>query len=205
MSRLTGPRVKIMRALGVDLPGLSCKTIESRPFPPGQHGNKASRKRLSDYGVKLVEKQKVRFNYGLTETQMRRMIVDARKGKEPTGERLVQLLERRLDNVVFRSGFAPTVIAARQLVNHGHLLLNGQKVNIASIRVKIGDEITIKTKSKQIPIVQEAIKQPSLDRPEWLIWDESAQKSTVAHYPGVEDAPFPVDLQLVVEFYANRV
>lgn len=205
MSRLTGPRVKIMRALGVDLPGLSRKTIESRPFPPGQHGNKASRKRLSDYGVKLVEKQKVRFNYGLTETQMRCMIVDARKGKEPTGERLVQLLERRLDNVVFRSGFAPTVIAARQLVNHGHLLLNGQKVNIASIRVKIGDEITIKTKSKQIPIVQEALKQPSLDRPEWLIWDESAQKSTVAHYPGIEDVPFPVDLQLVVEFYANRV
>lgn len=205
MSRLTGPRVKIMRALGVDLPGLSRKTIENRPFPPGQHGNKASRKRLSDYGVKLVEKQKIRFNYGLTETQMRRMIVDARKGKEPTGERLVQLLERRLDNVVFRAGFAPTVIAARQLVNHGHLLLNGKKVNVASIRLKIGDEVTIRSRSKQIPIVQESLKQPSLDRPEWLVWDESVQRVTVAHYPGIEDAPFPVDLQLVVEFYANRV
>ncbi|QVL45964.1 MAG: 30S ribosomal protein S4 [Methylophilaceae bacterium] len=205
MSRLTGPRVKIMRALGVDLPGLSRKTIETRPFPPGQHGNKASRKRLSDYGVKLNEKQKIRFNYGLTETQMRRMIVDARKGKAPTGERLIELLERRLDNVVFRAGFAPTVIAARQLVNHGHLLLNGQKVNIASIRLKVGDEVTIKPKSKQIPVVAEALKQPALDRPEWLIWDEGAQKITVAHYPGADDAPFPVDLQLVVEFYANRV
>lgn len=205
MSRLTEPRVKRMRALGVDLPGLSRKTIENRPFPPGQHGNKASRKRLSDYGVKLAEKQKIRFNYGLTETQMRRMIVDARKGKEPTGERLVQLLERRLDNVVFRAGFAPTTIAARQLVSHGHLLLNGKKVNIPSIRLKVGDEITIKSKSRQIPIVQEALKQPILDRPEWIVWDESGAKATIAHYPGLDDVPFPVDLQLVVEFYANRV
>lgn len=126
MSRLTGPRVKIMRALGVNLPGLSRKTIEARPMPPGQHGNKASRKRRSDFGVKLHEKQKIRFNYGLTETQMRRMILDARKGKEPTGERLLQLLEHRFDNVVFRAGYAPTVIAARQLVSHGHLMLNGK-------------------------------------------------------------------------------
>ena len=171
MSRLTGPRVKIMRALGVDLPGLSRKSIEARPFPPGQHGNKVSRKRLSDYGVKLQEKQKIRFNYGLTETQMRRMIVDARKGKEPTGERLMQLLERRFDNVVFRAGFAPTVIAARQLVTHGHFLLNNKRVNIPSIRLKIGDEVVIRAKSKNIPLVVDTLKQPALDRPEWLVWD----------------------------------
>lgn len=205
MSRLTGPRVKIMRALGVDLPGLSRKSIEARPFPPGQHGNKVSRKRLSDYGVKLQEKQKIRFNYGLTETQMRRMIVDARKGKEPTGERLMQLLERRFDNVVFRAGFAPTVIAARQLVTHGHFLLNNKRVNIPSIRLKIGDEVVIRAKSKNIPLVVDTLKQPALDRPEWLVWDPQAAKATVAHYPAVEDVPFPVDLQLVVEFYANRV
>lgn len=205
MSRLTGPRVKIMRALGVDLPGLSRKSIEARPFPPGQHGNKASRKRLSDYGVKLQEKQKIRFNYGLTETQMRRMIVDARKGKEPTGERLMQLLERRLDNVVFRAGFAPTVIAARQLVTHGHFLLNNKRVNIPSIRLKVGDEVVIRAKSKNIPIVVDTLKQPALDRPEWLEWDAQIAQAKVAHYPAAEDVPFPVDLQLVVEFYANRV
>lgn len=205
MSRLTGPRVKIMRALGVDLPGLSRKTIEARPTPPGQHGNKASRKRRSDFGVKLQEKQKIRFNYGLTETQMRRMILDARKGKEPTGERLLQLLERRMDNVVFRAGYAPTVIAARQLVSHGHLLLNGKAANIPSIRLKVGDELVIKAKSKNIPMVVETIKQPALARPEWLSWDETANAVKVAHLPAVSDVPFPVDVQLVVEYYANRV
>ncbi|OQW69468.1 MAG: 30S ribosomal protein S4 [Proteobacteria bacterium ST_bin12] len=205
MSRLTGPRVKIMRALGVDLPGLSRKTIEARPTPPGQHGNKASRKRRSDFGVKLQEKQKIRFNYGLTETQMRKLILDARKGKEPTGERLLQLLERRMDNVVFRAGFAPTVIAARQLVSHGHLMLNGKAANIPSIRLKVGDELVIKAKSKNIPMVAETIKQPSLARPEWLSWDETAQVVKVAHLPAVSDVPFPVDVQLVVEYYANRV
>lgn len=205
MSRFTGPRLKVMRALGIDLPGLSRKTIEARPTPPGQHGNKASRKRRSDFGVKLLEKQKVRFNYGLTETQMRRLILDARKGKEPTGERLLQLLERRMDNVVFRAGFAPTVIAARQLVSHGHLMLNGKPANIPSIRLNVGDEITMKAKSKNIPMVVETIKQPSLERPEWLAWEADKQVAKVAHLPAMTDVPFPVDVQLVVEYYANRV
>jgi len=205
MSRFIGPRLKVMRALGIDLPGLSRKTIEARPTPPGQHGNKASRKRRSDFGVKLLEKQKIRFNYGLTETQMRRLILDARKGKEPTGERLLQLLERRMDNVVFRAGFAPTVIAARQLVSHGHLMLNGKPANIPSIRLNVGDEITIKAKSKNIPMVVETIKQPSLERPEWLAWEADKQLVKVAHLPALADVPFPVDVQLVVEYYANRV
>ncbi len=205
MSRLTGPRLKIMRSLGVDLPGLSRKTIEARPTPPGQHGGKASRKRRSDFGVKLVEKQKIRFNYGLTETQMRKLILDARKGKEPTGERLLQLLERRFDNVVFRAGFAPTLIAARQLVSHGHLMLNGKAANIPSIRLGVGDVVTLKAKSRQIPMVVETVKQPPLIRPEWLNWSEQQFEAKVLHYPSVQDVPFPVDVQLVVEYYANRV
>lgn len=205
MSRLTGPRVKIMRALGVDLPGLSRKTIEARPTPPGQHGNKASRKRRSDFGVKLVEKQKIRFNYGLTERQMRILILDARKGKEPTGERLLQLLELRMDNVVFRAGFAPTGIAARQLVSHGHMLLNGKRVDIPSIRLKVGDQISLKAASQQIPMVVETLKALPLVRPEWLSWDEQRKVVTVAHLPAIEDVPFPVDVQQVVEYYANRV
>lgn len=205
MSRLTGPRVKIMRALGVDLPGLSRKTIEARPTPPGQHGNKASRKRRSDFGVKLVEKQKIRFNYGLTERQMRILILDARKGKEPTGERLLQLLELRMDNVVFRAGFAPTGIAARQLVSHGHMLLNGKRVDIPSIRLKVGDQISLKSASQQMPMVVETLKALPLARPEWLSWDEQHKVVTVAHMPAIEDVPFPVDVQQVVEYYANRV
>lgn len=205
MSRLTGPRVKIMRALGVDLPGLSRKTIEARPTPPGQHGNKASRKRRSDFGVKLVEKQKIRFNYGLTERQMRILILDARKGKEPTGERLLQLLELRMDNVVFRAGFAPTGIAARQLVSHGHMLLNGKRVDIPSIRLKVGDQISLKPSSQQIPMVVETLRALPMARPEWLSWDEQNKVVTVAHLPAIEDVPFPVDVQQVVEYYANRV
>jgi small subunit ribosomal protein S4 len=194
-----------MRALGVDLPGLSRKSIEARPTPPGQHGNKASRKRRSDFGVKLTEKQKIRFNYGLTEKQMRNLILDARKGKSPTGERLLQLLELRLDNAVFRAGFAPTGIAARQLVNHGHILLNGQRVDVPSVRLKVDDVIAVKSVSKKLPMVTETLKNPVLIRPEWLSWDATNDSATIVHLPAIEDVPFPVDVQQVVEYYANRV
>jgi small subunit ribosomal protein S4 len=205
MSRLTGPRLKIMRALGVDLPGLSRKTIEDRPTPPGQHGAKATRRRKSDYGVKLQEKQKLRFNYGLTERQMRRLIVEARKGNSPTGDNFLQLLERRLDNVIFRAGFAPTIIAARQLVSHRHVLLNGKSVNIPSMRVKLGDVITLKAGSQQMPLVIETLARPALERPEWLQWDESAKSIKVTHLPDADQVPFPVDVQQVVEYYSNRI
>jgi small subunit ribosomal protein S4 len=205
MSRLTGPRLKIMRALGVDLPGLSRKTIEDRPTPPGQHGAKATRRRKSDYGVKLQEKQKLRFNYGLTERQMRRLIVEARKGNSPTGDNFLQLLERRLDNVIFRAGFAPTIIAARQLVSHRHVLLNGKSVNIPSMRVKLGDVISLKAGSQQMSLVIETLARPVLERPEWLQWDESTKSIKVTHLPDADQVPFPVDVQQVVEYYSNRI
>jgi small subunit ribosomal protein S4 len=206
MSRITGPRLKIMRALGTDLPGLSRKSIEKRPTPPGQHGaKKATRQRKSDYGIKLIEKQKLRFNYGVSEKQLQRLMIDARKGKEPTGTTLLQLLERRLDNVVFRSGFAPTIPAARQLVQHGHIRLNGKKVNIPSIRLKVGDEISLKQSSVNLPIVMETLQEPSLFRPEWLSWNENPATSRVAHLPAPEDVPFDIDVQQVVEYYANRI
>ena len=206
MSRITGPRLKIMRALGTDLPGLSRKTIEQRPNPPGQHGaKKTMRQRKSDFGVKLIEKQKLRFNYGVSERQLQRLMINARKGKEPTGTTLLQLLERRLDNVVFRSGFAPTIPAARQLVQHGHVQLNGKKVNIPSIRLKVGDEISLKQSSFNLPMVVETLKEPSLTRPEWLAWNENPISSRVAHMPAPEDVPFDIDVQQVVEYYANRI
>ena len=205
MSRFTGPRLKVMRALGLDLPGLSRKSIEARPNPPGQHGAKNTRRRISDFGVKLQEKQKLRFNYGLTETQLRRLMVDARKGKSPAGDTLLQLLERRLDNVVFRAGFAPTTSAARQLVNHRHIELNGLLVNIPSVRLRVNDEVTIKLASKNIPLVVETLKAPPLTRPEWLHWDEQTLKVKVAHLPAPEDTPFEVDVQQVIEYYNSRI
>lgn len=205
MSRFTKPRLKVMRSLGIDLPGLSRKSIESRPTPPGQHGVKATRRRKSDFGIKLQEKQKLRFNYGLTERQLRRLMLDARKGNTPTGETLLQLLERRLDNVVFRAGLAPTIPAARQLVSHRHIKLNGRLVNIPSIRLRVGDEITIKSESLNLPIVLETLKDMPLVRPEWLAWDEATKTGRVSHLPAAEDVPFPVDVQQVVEYYANRI
>jgi small subunit ribosomal protein S4 len=205
MSRFTAPRLKVMRSLGVDLPGISRKTIESRPNPPGQHGAKASRRRLSDFGVKLKEKQKLRFNYGLTESQMRKLIMNARKGNNPTGEQLLQLLERRLDNVVFRAGFAPTGIAARQLVSHGHVLQNGKPVNIPSIRVNVGDVITLKSSSFKMPLVIETLAKIVLERPVWLHWDDTTKSIKVAHLPDADQVPFPVDVQQVVEYYSNRI
>lgn len=205
MSRFTAPRLKVMRALGVDLPGLSRKSIESRPTPPGQHGAKASKRRLSDFGVKLKEKQKLRFNYGLTESQMRKLILHARKGNHPTGEQLLQLLERRLDNAVFRGGFAPTGIAARQLVSHGHIMLNGKAVNIPSIRVKVGDLITLKASATTMPMILESLAKPTLERPDWLAWDALSKTIKVTHLPDADHVPFPIDVQQVVEYYSNRV
>ncbi len=205
MSRFTGPRLKVMRSLGVDLPGLSRKSIEQRPTPPGQHGAKATRKRQSDYGVKLQEKQKLRFNYGLTERQMRKKIVKARKGDMPTGDHFLQLLERRLDNVVFCAGFAPTVLAARQLVSHRHVLLNGKIANIPSIQVKVGDEISLKVTSLKMFIVMESLEKPALTRPDWLTFVDAEKGVLVCHLPEADQVPFAVDVQQVVEFYSNRV
>lgn len=205
MSRFTGPRLRVMRALGVDLPGLSRKSTESRPNPPGQHGARATRRRRSDFSIKLGEKQKLRFNYGVSERQLRRLMLDARKSDGPTGDYLLQLLERRLDNVVFRAGFAPTILAARQLVSHRHIRLNGRIVNIPSVRLKVGDEISVKPESAELPIVAGTLQDMPLSRPEWLSWNEETRTAKIMHAPAAEDVPFPIDVQQVVEYYSNRL
>ena len=203
MSRYTGPRLKVMRALGIELPGLSRKSIEKRPHPPGQHGGKMRKK--SEFGAQLQEKQKIRYNYGLGETQLRRLVVEAERSKEPTGEKLIELAERRLDNVVFRAGFAPTGVAARQLVRHGHILLNGRRVDIPSARVKAGDVISLSERGQRIPMVTETLAELALRRPEWISFDEQAHTATIARTPSADEAPFPIDLKQVVEYYANRL
>ena len=205
MSRHTGPRLKIMRALGTELPGLSRKSIELRPNPPGQHGAQASRRRKSDYGLALVEKQKLRFNYGVSESQLRRLMVEARRRSGPSGDNLLQLLESRLDNVVFRAGLAPTIPAARQLVGHGHVLLNGRRADIPSMRLRAGDVVRLRERSRNLGIVQESLAQPALISPEWLSWDATLMQATVTSLPEADEVPFPIVVQLVVQHYATRV
>ena len=203
MSRFTGPRLKVMRALGVELPGLSRKSIADRPNPPGQHG--ARPRRVSGYGAQLREKQKLRFNYGLGERQMRRLMTDAKSSRGNAGEKLAELLERRLDNIVFRAGFAPTIPSARQLVNHGHFLVNGKCVNIPSYRVRPGEVVSLARPNKVLDIIKFTMEAPSLTRPEWLSWDAVVSTATITHVPALSDLPFPIEMQLVVEYYSQRM
>ena len=204
MSRYIGPRVKKMRALGLALPGLSRKTMQKRPFPPGQHGQRR-RGRRSDYGTQLIEKQKLRYNYGLGERQLRRLMKEARRSKAATGDKLAELVERRLDNVLFRAGFAPTIPAARQLVNHAHFVVNGKKVNIPSFRVKVGDEISLRERSRELKVIDASIGQPSLSIPDWMEIDSTRKVARIRALPTPESIPFDVDLQAVVEYYSKRM
>jgi small subunit ribosomal protein S4 len=202
MSRYTGPRLKVMRALGSELPGLSRKPLEAGSYPPGQHGQKGRR---SDYAVRLMEKQKLRFNYGLSERQIQILFKEAKASHDPTGEKLLELLERRLDNVVFRAGFAPTAAAARQLVRHRHVMLNGRSVNIPSIRIKTGDAITMTDRAARIPATVECLLAPVLTRPEWISFDAKTRLAVVTRCPEADEVPFPIDVQHVVEYYAVRL
>lgn len=205
MSRYTGPRVKILRRFGQTLPGLTRKSADARPNPPGEHGG-GRRRKPSDYREHLDEKQKVRLNYGLSERQFRIYIKNAVGSRVDTGLRLIQILESRLDNVVFRIGFGATIPAARQLVNHGHILVNGRKVDIPSFQVKPNDVVTLREKSKKIAIVQESVATPSLTRPSYLEYDAEKQVAKMTQLPNREDVPL-VDLKdnLIIEFYSRMV
>ncbi|OMG53967.1 30S ribosomal protein S4 [Azonexus hydrophilus] len=205
MSRYTGPRLKVLRALGIDLPGLSRKSMQERNQPPGQHGARKVNGRKSEFGQQLMEKQKLRYNYGLTERQLRRAVADAKKDRGATGNKLVELLERRLDNMVFRAGFAPTIPAARQLVSHGHFQLNGKRVTIPSIRLRIGDAFGPTEAGRKIDLVRATLEEPALERPQWISLDHETQTARLTHLPDGDAAPFPLDLQRVVEYYATRM
>lgn len=202
MARYTGPRLKVVRALGIELPGLTRKS-PNRDYGPGQHGMKPKRK--SGFGAQLMEKQKLRYNYGVSERQIQRLFREAKNDKAQTGNKLLELLERRLDNVVFRAGFAPTIIGARQLVSHRHVRLNGRPVSIASIRVKAGDVISLGERAKAIPMVVETLANLPLVRPEWLVYDEAKTSASVVRLPEADEVPFPIEVQHVVEYYAVRL
>ena len=198
MSRYTGPRLKILRALGVDLPGLSRKSMEDRPHPPGQHGARKVQARKSEFGLQLMEKQKLRYHYGLSERQLRRVVVEAKRQQGATGDRIVELLERRLDNLVFR--------AARQLVRHGHITVTGRRATIPSMRLRAGDAFGPGTGEKAQQLVRVSLAETALERPQWIAFDADTTNARLAHSPeGGDSAPFPLDLQRVVEYYAKRL
>ena len=205
MSTYRGPRVKRMRALGTDLPGLSRKTRERRPHPPGQHGDKRRRKD-SDYGRQLKEKQKLRYNYGVGERQLRRLVAKAKRSKAETGKKIIELIERRLDNVVFRAGYARTIPGARQLVSHGHICLNGRKTDVPSVTVREGDVITLRDRSNKqktvLTVVDESLENIALARPEWIDYEGDKKSTTIKGMP--EESSIPdLNIQLVVEYYAK--
>lgn len=203
MSRYTGPRVKVVRALGTDLPGLTRKKNERRPYPPGQHGQ--ARRKLSEYALRLIEKQKLKMNYGLTERQMVNLVRESRASKGNTGQRLIEFLERRLDNVVFRAGFARTIPAARQLVAHGHVLVDGRRVDIASFRVRANQSISLRERSKKLPPVLAALATAAELQTPWLTVDPEKVEAKVTALPEGDAPPFQVNVQRVIEYYAQSV
>lgn len=208
MARYTESKCKLCRREGtkVFLKGDRCYTdkcpFERRPYPPGQHGRR--RKKSSDYEVQLREKQKVRRMYGLMENQFHRYFKKAESQKGVTGLNLLQMLEMRLDNIVYRLGFANSRDQARQLVNHRHIVLNGRKVDVPSMQLKTGDEVSVAEKSKKSLIIQEA--QEVLDRrgvPSWLEMDGENLKGKVKERPQREDITFPINENLIVELYSK--
>ncbi|MEM9923207.1 MAG: 30S ribosomal protein S4 [Cyanobacteria bacterium P01_D01_bin.50] len=201
MSRYRGPRLRITRRLG-ELPGLSRKSAR-RAYPPGQHGQ--NRKKRSEYAIRLEEKQKLKFNYGLTEKQLVRYIRKARRVTGSTGQVLLQILEMRLDNTVFRLGMAPTIPAARQLVNHGHVTVNGREVNIASYQCRPGEVIGVRNKDNSRKLVETNLQYPGLaNLPSHLEFDKNTMVGKINGVCEREWVALSVNELLVVEYYSRK-
>jgi small subunit ribosomal protein S4 len=201
MARYTGPRTKVSRRSRQLLDENKAKYFDRRPYPPGEHGR--GRIRESQYLVQLREKQKLRHMYGVLEKQFRRYYKEANRRNEITGTALLQILESRLDNVVYRSGLARTRPQARQLVNHGHFLVNGKKVDIPSYQVRVGDVVSIKERSKDTFSVQHAIDTIDRSAPEWLDVDVERRVATVSLIPSREQIDTEIKEQLIVELYSK--
>ncbi|MGM0612496.1 MAG: 30S ribosomal protein S4 [Bacteroidota bacterium] len=201
MARYIGPKTKIARKFGEPVYGPD-KYFEKKKYPPGQHGNEQRRKKLSEYGTQLKEKQKAKYTYGVLERQFRKTFQRASKHQGVTGVVLLQLLEARLDNVIFRMGMAPTRDAARQLVSHRHVTVNGQIVNIPSYNVKPDDIVGIRERSKSLEIVQDAMAKRS-NKYSWLEWDDDQVAGKFLNYPEREDIPENINEQLIVELYSK--
>jgi small subunit ribosomal protein S4 len=204
MSKRIEAKNKICRRLGVNLWGRAKNPVIKKDYPPGEHGSK--RRKVSDYGLQLAAKQKLKGYYGnITEKQFRRVYKEASRRRGDTAENMIGALEQRLDMVVFRLNFVPTVFAARQLVNHGHLLVNGRRVTIASYVVREGDTIEVREKSRNMELVLGSIQHPERDVPEYMSVDTKALKGTFVRVPKLADVPYPVQMEpnLVIEYYSR--
>ncbi len=201
MARYRGPKQRIARRFGEPIFGPH-KALERKPYPPGQHG-KTKRRKKSDYGIRLEAKQKAKFIYGILEKQFKRLFQKAAKMPGNTGENLMRLLEARLDNVVYRMGFAPTRRAARQLVSHKHVRVNGRVVNIPSYQVKPGDVIEIREKSKDLMVIEESLKHANPHQYPWIEVDKKEKKGKFIHYPERDQIPENINERLIVEFYSR--
>ncbi len=204
MTKRIESKYKINRRLGANLWGRPKSPVNKRDYPPGQHGQR--RRKVSDFGTQLQAKQKLKGYYGsIGERQFRRYYQEAVRRRGDTGQNLIELLERRLDAVVYRAKFVPTVFAARQFVNHGHITVNGKRVNIPSYRVKDGDEIQIKAKSRELDLVLQGVESPERDTPEYLEVNHQDMKTRFVRGPKLEDVPYPVKMEpnLVIEYYSR--
>ena len=202
MARYTGPKSKIARKLGEPIFGED-KYFAKKNYPPGQHGTNRRRK-LSEYGTQLREKQKAKYTYGVLERQFRNLFNKASRMKGVTGEVLLQLLEARLDNVVYRLGIAPTRAAARQLVLHRHITVDGKVVNIPSYSVSEGQVVAVREKSKSLEVIQDALAGFNHSKYPWIEWDDSVKGGKLLHMPVREDIPENIKEQLIVELYSKQ-
>ena len=202
MARYIGPKSRIARRFGEAIFGAD-KVLSKRNFPPGQHGN-SRRRKSSEYGVMLAEKQKATYTYGVLEKQFRNLFDKAARQAGITGELLLQALECRLDNVVYRLGIAPTRAAARQLVNHKHITVDGKVVNIASFSVKPGQIVGVRERSKSLEVIADALAGFNHSKYPWIEWDESAKAGKLLHKPERADIPENIKEQLIVELYSKN-
>jgi small subunit ribosomal protein S4 len=202
MARYIGPKSRIARKFGEAIFGPD-KAFENKNYPPGQHGNSRRRKKMSEYGVQLKEKQKAKYTYGVLEKQFSNLFEKAARSKGITGEVLLQLLECRLDNVVFRLGVAPTRSAARQLVSHKHVTVNGQVCNIPSYSVKSGDIIGIREKSKSLEVITDSLSTARYNQSSWLEWDQTSLSGKFLNTPERTEIPENIKEQLIVELYSK--
>lgn len=206
MARYRGPVGKVSRRLGIGISEKGQRILNRRSFPPGQHGPSSRRRQVSDYGLQLTEKQKARYMYGVLERQFRRLFDQAARRSGITGDNLLSLLERRLDNVVFRLGFATTRAQARQLVTHGHITVNGRKTNIPSFTVRVGHLIAVRPESRRRTYFQFLVDDPDFRRhrpPDWLQLNSAELAGEVINLPRREDAEQGINEQLIVEFYSR--
>ena len=201
MARYTGPRTKKARTFGEPIFGYD-RSFDKKNYPPGMHGPSKKRRVQSEYGLQLKEKQKAKYTYGLLERQFANLFKEAQRRKGITGENLLQLLEARLDNTVFRLGIAPTRRAARQLVSHKHITVNGDIVNVPSFELKPGDIVSLRERSKSLEAIQNSLDSRT-EKYSWLAWDGKEMKGKILEYPNREIIPENIKEQLIVELYSK--